>query len=90
MFALGWSPLGRNSKYRGWTRGRGDEKELLIYIDFKGEDSLARKWGFDLARKRLPLSFVMQIAKDHGGFFGEVLLAGYNSFSRPPRIREDA
>jgi hypothetical protein len=89
MFALGWSRLGKNSKYKGWCRGRGDEREMLCYVEYKGEDSLAYMWGFDLARKKLPFSFVMQIADDHGGgFFGQVLLAGYASFSRPLRIRE--
>ncbi len=61
---------------------------MLCYVEFDGTDTLAYSWGFDLARKKLPLSFVVQIAKDHGGgFFGQVLLAGYASFSRPPKIR---
>jgi hypothetical protein len=90
MSAMGWNRLGKNSKHKGWSRGQGEEKELLCYVHFKGEDSLAFAWGFDLARKKLPFSFVMQIANDHGGgFFGQVLLAGYSSFSRPPRIRDD-
>jgi hypothetical protein len=89
--AQGWNRLGQNSKHKGWFRGRGEERELLIYVEFDGTDSLAFGYGFDLARKRLPRSFVEALAADHGnGFFGRVLLNGFDSFSRPPKIREDA
>jgi len=86
--AQGWNRLGQNSKHKGWCRGRGEERELLIYVEFDGVGSLAFLWGFDLARKRLPRSFAEAVAADHGGFFGRVLLNGFDSFSRPPRIRE--
>ena len=58
LSAQGWNKLGQNSKYKGWIRGRGAEKEMLCYIEYNGEDSLAFSYGFDLARKRLPRSFV--------------------------------
>jgi hypothetical protein len=88
MSAMGWNRLGQNSKYKGWIRGRGAKKEMLCYVEYNGEDSLAFSYGFDLARKRLPRSFAEAVAADHGGFFGRVLLNGFDSFSRPPRIRE--
>jgi hypothetical protein len=87
MRSKGWHPIGK-SKYPGWTRGVGDEREMLIYVQYRGEDSLAFSWGFDLAKKKLPIDFVTQIANDHGGLFREVLLAGYNSFSRVRIERE--
>jgi hypothetical protein len=82
MQAKGWSRLER-SQHPGWHRRTEDRHEMLLYINFKGEDSLAFSWGFDLAKKKLPRSFAAQIAADHGGLFSQALLAGFDSFSRP-------
>jgi hypothetical protein len=82
MQAKGWSRLSNQSKYKGWTRYINERREMIVYINFKGEDSLAFAWGFDLAKKRLPRSFATQIAADHGGLFSQALLTGFDSFSQ--------
>lgn len=89
MPAKGWLRL-TDTKQRGqqgWFRRSEDgRKEIITYKHFDGEDSLAFAWGYDLARKRLPRSFAVQVAGDHGGLFADVFLRGFDAFHRPPKI----
>jgi hypothetical protein len=89
MQAKGWLRLTDTKRrgQRGWFRRLDDgPKEIIMYENFNGEGSLAFAWGFDLARKNLPRSFVEQVAGDHGGLFAQVLLKGFDDFHRPAKI----
>jgi hypothetical protein len=88
MPAQGWSRFASRSGHPRWTRRIEERKEMLFYISFKGEDSLAFSWGFDIAKKKLPRSFAQQIAADHGGLFAQAFLAGFDSFSHVRIERE--
>jgi hypothetical protein len=90
MSAQGWLKL-TDTKQRGqhgWFRRSEDSrKEIITYKNFDGEDSLAFSWGYDLARKGLPRSFVEQIAGDYSGsLFAAVLLKGFDDFHRPAKV----
>ena len=60
---------------------------MIVYENYNGEDSLAFAWGFGLAKKSLPRSFVERIASDYSGsLFAQVLLKGFDEFHRRPKM----
>jgi hypothetical protein len=87
MQKQGWIRIKRPGEF-GWYRKTIDGKELIIYQSFNGEENtLAFAWGYDLARKNLPRSFVEQVAGDFpGSLFARVLLRGFDDFHRPVKI----
>lgn len=91
MPAQGWLKF-KNAGKHGWYRTYFGRKEVITYTFYTGSegDSLAYKWGYDLGRKRLPRSFVEQIAGDYAGdyagtLFAQVLLRGFDDFHRPAK-----
>ena len=86
MFKMGWVKYTDRGRF-GWYRKTREQREIIVYTLFNGEESsMAHAWGWDLARKNLPRSFVEQIAGDHGGLFAVVFLKGFDDFHRPAKI----
>ena len=87
MPAKGWLKYVNAGKH-GWYRTCYGIRETIVYTTYTGSegDSLAYRWGYGLACKKLPRSFVEQIAGDYPGtLFAQVLLRGFDDFHRPAK-----